>query len=249
MDKINVVEPYPGVYISNIDAVVVSDLHLGYEGVLAQQGVYIPKVQYKKTVEALRVVTELCKAKRIIINGDLKHEFSGVTYPEQEEIEGLFNFLAEKYMEIFLVKGKHDNYLYYLSKHYGAALSEAHQLGEYLFTHGDRLDPLQKHQNVEYIIIGHEHPAIGLYDEIGTKEKVACFLYGSLNQKQKIVVLPAFSYFAQGVEMNTTPREALLSPILRMVDVDKLKVMGIDPETGCLPLTTLGQLRTLTATK
>ena len=64
------------------------------------------------------------------------------------------------------------------------------------------------------IILAHEHPAIGLYTEIGVKEKLKCFLYGKANDKN-IVVIPAFSYFAQGSDVNLIPKNELLSPMLK----------------------------------
>lgn len=59
-----------------------------------------------------------------------------------------------------------------------------------------------------------------------------------------IIVLPPFSYFAQGSEINLIPKDELLSPILReLVDVDELGVIGISEETGCLEFPKLGFLR------
>ena len=89
--------------------------------------------------------------------------------------------------------------------------------------------------------MGHEHPAVELAS--GTmREKVKCFLYGRVNGR-RLVVLPAYSTLMEGTEINNLPREELLSPFLRSVDVNQLKCLGIDEELSFLELPEVGKLR------
>jgi len=54
---------------------IVSDLHIGYEGVLQREGVMIPKYQKKILMERIEKIIERFKPRLLIINGDFKHEF------------------------------------------------------------------------------------------------------------------------------------------------------------------------------
>ncbi|RLF39078.1 MAG: hypothetical protein DRN12_07460, partial [Thermoplasmata archaeon] len=92
----------------------------------------------------------------------------------------------------------------------------------------------------------HEHPSIALYTDIGVKEKIKCFLYGVFGDKQ-VIVLPAFSYLAPGSDINLIPREELLSPILRTIDIDEMQVIGIIEEDRLLKFPNIGELRRIYA--
>lgn len=60
LPDIEVIEPYPAIYIKSLDAIVISDLHLGYEGVMAEyHGLFIPRTQFRKElvdIDKLKVV-------------------------------------------------------------------------------------------------------------------------------------------------------------------------------------------------
>ena len=243
-----ILEPYPVLYIPKIDTIVVSDLHLGYEGVMAEEaGVFIPKVQFEREMHIIREVTENLNAGRIVLNGDIKHEFSETSYHETREFSDLLEYLQNNYNEVILVKGNHDNYIVRVTNRFRVKLLDEYQVDEYYFTHGHFL-PENFESKGEVVIIGHEHPAVVLYDEIGAKEKIPCLLYGDMLDGRKIIVLPSMSIFAQGSEMNIIPKNELLSPILRKyVDVDELEVIAVSQEVGCIRFPKLGLLRTVTA--
>jgi hypothetical protein len=242
IDGIEIIEPYPAIYLASIDAIVIADLHLGYEGIMAEQGAFIPKVQFEQEMAALKEIVKLRRAGRIVIDGDVKHEFSDTSYHEFVEVTSLFEFLRKNFDEVIVIKGNHDNYIARVTSRHGVALHQELELGDFFFIHGHRMPDLSKIK-ARRVVMAHEHPAIVLSDEVGGREKVSCFLYGKLGGK-KLLVLPAFSTLAEGSQVNALPREELLSPILReLVDVDEMKVIGIAPETGCLEFQNLGLLR------
>jgi len=244
--EIEILEPYPAVYIQAIDAIVISDLHLGYEGVMAEYyGVFLPKTQLRKELEALTKITSFKKASTIVITGDLKHEFSETTYAEFREVTQLFEFLKNRFKRIIVIKGNHDNYLYYVAKKHNVEIYDALLLNNFLFIHGDVIPKQRYVEEADIIFMGHEHPAIALFDQVGVKEKIKAFLIGNLKDK-RIVVMPAFSPIAHGSEINLIPVEDMLSPILKkLVDVDKIEIIGIDEDTGCLEFGELGKLRVM----
>jgi len=59
LDKIEIIEPYPALYIQELDAIVVSDLHLGYEGIMAEQGILVPKIRSRKGLISLNKIAFL----------------------------------------------------------------------------------------------------------------------------------------------------------------------------------------------
>ncbi len=236
-----IISPHRAVYIESIDAIVIADLHLGFEGIATEHGIFIPKIQFKKEMEELKEILKKVKAEKIIINGDVKHEFSETGHHEFREVSRLYTFLKENFERVIQIKGNHDNFIIYVCRKYGVELYDTLQLGDYFFLHG--------HENLKLnnittsnIITGHEHPAISLYDEVGGKEKVDCFLYGRIDSK-KFLMLPAFSYFAQGSEVNIIPKNEFLSPLLKRADFREIKVIGVSRETGVLDFGTLDKLR------
>ena len=244
LENVEVVEPFPVLYFREIDTVAVSDLHLGYEGVMAEEaGVFLPKTQFEKEMRIIREVTDRVKAGRIVLNGDVKHEFSQTSYHESREVSDMLEYLQNNYREVVVVKGNHDNYIIRVTHRYRVSLVDEYLVGRYYFLHGHEI-PEGFGEKGEVVVIGHEHPAIVLYDEVGAREKITCVMYGEMLDGRKIIVMPPFSTLAQGSDVNIIPKSELLSPILReYVDVDELEVVGINPEIGCMRFSKLGLLK------
>src|SRR5256886_3156444 len=89
---------------------VISDLHLGFEGALAEQGVSIPRFQRRVILERLGKMLDRNKAEQVVIAGDFKHEFSKNLVDEWVEVKQVLRFLKDRVKPI-LVRGNHDNYL------------------------------------------------------------------------------------------------------------------------------------------
>ncbi len=244
LGKFEVIEPYPAVFAEEIDSIAIGDLHLGYESIMAENGVFLPKVQLEKEEAMIKGILEKRRAGRIILNGDIKHEFSETSYHEFKEVSDFLGHLKENFPEVVAIKGNHDNYLIRVTKRSGVELLDELELGDYLFLHGHVVPEDFDKSGAKFVIISHEHPSVALFDEIGVKEKVNCFLYGDMRDGRKILVLPPVSPFAHGYDINMIPRDEVLSPILRdYVDIDALEVVGITQETGSLEFPKLGMLR------
>lgn len=240
-EGVELICPHRAVYIKSLDTIAIADLHLGFEGIAAEQGVFIPKVQFKKEMEELKAILRKKKAETIIINGDVKHEFSETSYHEFVEVRRLYNFLIENFSRVVQIKGNHDNYIIYVTRKHGVELHDSLDLGGYYFAHGHREAALGEVE-AESVVMAHEHPAIALYDEVGGKEKVKCFLHGEVEGKE-VIVMPAFSYLAEGSEVNITPQSEFLSPLLRRVELSKFGVTAISREAGVLEFGNMEKLR------
>ena len=240
-DVIEIVESFPAVYIKRLNLLIITDLHLGYETAAAEEGMFIPKIQYKKTIEDLKLIFKKHEGSRFLINGDVKHEFSETGYHEYKEVSNFFEFVKQFSNDITVVKGNHDTFISRITRKFDINLYDKYAEENFLFIHGHKNLNLSKVRQ-QYIILGHEHPSIALYSELGIKEKIKCFLFGEINSKN-LLVLPAFSYFAQGSDVNLIPHDELLSPVLREIDVDSLRAVGIIEREKCLSFPEIGVLR------
>lgn len=224
-----IVDELPALYSEDKDLIVISDLHLGLEGNITYEGGYVPKFQLEHIKQDLKDIAEITDASKIVINGDLKHEFSTTRFSEKKEIENFLDLLEDLFDEVIIVKGNHDTFLENLTNTRKTVLKENYVEGKTFFTHGHKLpENIDDH---EIIVIGHEHPALVLEDEIGISEKVDCFLYGE-TCIGNLVVLPAFSKISGGSKVNQIPKKEFLSPVLKQVEVGDLKAVAISREAG-----------------
>jgi len=230
------------VFIKSLNALVMGDLHLGFEGVSAKEGVYLPKLNLINILKQIETSVKKIgndNIQRMIILGDIKNEFDEI---DQEEIDELFNFvyyvrnnIFKKEIEMILIKGNHDNYVDGFAKSLNLKVYRQELIMEnYLMFHGEEIPDEDLIRKSEFLILAHEHPSIALYNEVGAKIKVKCFLYGKYKNK-KVLVLPAISYYAQGTEINLIPKEELLSPFLKIIDIDEMIPIVVDYEILAFP--------------
>jgi len=233
-EDVEIINGHRAIYIQDLDLVVISDLQLGEELYLAEEkGIFVPQVQLKEIKKGLNDIFKKVKAKRILINGDLKHEFGEASRQEWREVIDFVEFLRKKVKEIIVVRGNHDNYLLNIASKINLQVFDPFYLEKgYLFTHGHKKIPYPK--DFHTLIIGHEEPAIILKEGFD-KIKLPALLYGKMKNGKRIICLPAFSYLSSGTEVNAVDKEDLLSPILKEdVEIDDLEVIGIDKEVGSL---------------
>ena len=224
-NDVELLDGLPIAYIKSINALVVADLHLGYEGVMAKKGTLLPKVNLKKITEMITDAVKRTGAATIIVDGDIKNEFSTVDEEEFNELFDFINFAKERKVSLILIKGNHDNFVERYKEPFKLTVARQElKIGKYLFFHGEELPNELK--GTEMLVMGHEHPSIGVYNAIGTKEKIRCFLYGAY-KGVPLLVLPAMNYYAAGTDINLQPKSSLLSPMFKHVDVNKMKAIAV----------------------
>ena len=240
---IEILNGFKAIYVKELDLIVISDLQLGEELYLAEEkGIFVPQIQFKEMKRELSTIFRKVKASRILINGDVKHEFGEASKQEWREVIELVEFLRKKVREIIVVRGNHDNYLLNIASKINLQIFDPFYLERgYLFTHGHKKFPYPK--DFHTLIIGHEEPAIVIkqgFDKI----KLPALLYGKMKNGKRVICLPAFSTLSSGTEINVVDDEDLLSPILKEdVDLDELEVIGIDKEVGALNFGKLKEIR------
>lgn len=194
---------------------IIADVHMGFEEALNKQGYLVPVSQYKITIERLEKIfkklkEEKLEVEKVIINGDLKHEFGKISETEWRNTLNLLDFLSEKCSKITLLKGNHDKVLGPIAEKRNIEIKDSEILSNIFICHGD---VIPKEINKEIIIIGHEHPAIGLREDARI-ETFKCFLKGKWKNKE-LIVMPSFNLVREGSDML---REETLSPFLNNLE-------------------------------
>lgn len=193
-------------YLEREDALVFADFHLGYEESLTSRGIFVPRFQYKDTSDRVGKILEFFgKVKKIIITGDLKHEFGRITKQEWTDVIDLLDFMSAYADEVILIKGNHDVVTKAVLDKTDAKMVDKVVLGEIGIVHGDKEVEL----GTKMIIMGHEHPAVSLSDGVHT-ERFKCFIKGRSKGKE-IIVLPSFNLLSEGADIL---QERRLSPYL-----------------------------------
>jgi len=184
---------------------ILNDLHLGYEESLHRRGVFVPKFQLQEIIQSLERILKNIKPNKIIINGDLKHEFGTVLRQEWKEVLEFLDYLLTKTKEVIIIQGNHDPIIKPIAQKRNIKVLSEYQIGNTIIVHGDKIIET----NAKRIIIGHEHPAITIKE--GSKwEKYKCFLKGKWNGKE-LVAVPSFNPLLEGTDIL---KEQILSPYL-----------------------------------
>ncbi len=223
-EDVELLDGMPVIFIKSLNALVIADPHLGYEGVMAKKGVLIPKANLKHICKIIEDALKKTKAKTIIVDGDIKNEFSKVDEEEFNELFDFMNFAKERGVSLILIKGNHDNFVDRYAEPFKLKIHQQEaKVNGYLFFHGE--DMPKDLQDVKMLIMGHEHPAIAIFNKAGKREKLRCFLYGEFKGR-KLLVLPAINYFASGTEVNSVPQKELLAPIFEHLDIDSMNAIA-----------------------
>jgi putative SbcD/Mre11-related phosphoesterase len=198
-------------YLKREKTLVFADLHLGYEGELISFGYMVPRFQYKEILRHLERVFSEVDVERVVINGDLKHEFGRISEQEWKEVLDFLDFLEKKVGEITLVKGNHDNIIGPIATKRKVEIVSSYFLGgeSVYITHGHRIPNDEKLDRARVVIIAHDHPAVTLREEIRV-ERVKCFLKGKWRGKI-LIQTPSLSFVTEGTDLT---KEMPLSPFM-----------------------------------
>lgn len=236
-----------GLFIKKDKILILGDLHIGQEEAMNKEGMLIPRFQHKDLILKTKKILEKTKPSLIILNGDIKHEFSGISREEWKKVQEYLDLIS-KNAKIIIIKGNHDNILEPIASKKGLVVQDYYIHDKIIITHGDKLldegqqtkntralakasankinktessdvdaqsewrasTPYEDFKKSKIIIIGHEHPSIGL-QEGNRVEKYKCFLKGKYKDKT-LIVMPSMNQLTEGTDVLT---ERLLSPYLK----------------------------------
>jgi len=203
---------------------VISDLHIGYEEYLREKGILLPDILVKKMKENLKKIYETMKEegdiKGLVIDGDLKHEFGRISAQEWRDSFSFIDYAKELFGRVILVKGNHDTILNPIAERKDIEIVERYEIGKYIMIHGHKMVNVRDFED-KVVVIGHEHPAIAIGNEI-RKEIYKCFL---LAKNSKIIVLPSFFPLVEGHNLE---QENFISPLLKKYRLDDFRKVLVD---------------------
>ena len=220
-----IIEVLPNIAIVDLalhfdSTLVIADVHIGYEEALNRQGILIPRAQFGEMVKRMEKIFGSLngkKIKRIVVNGDLKHEFGIISEQEWRNTLKFIDLLSRHCNEVILIKGNHDTILGPIAEKRNVKIldhlmikSISKKSGKILILHGDKIPGKQLLKEASVVIIGHEHPAVSL-KEGPRVEQYKCFLKGK-HKGKNLIVQPSFNSIAEGTDIL---KDKILSPFLK----------------------------------
>jgi DNA ligase-associated metallophosphoesterase len=179
------------VFLEEQRTLAVADLHLGYAWAHRFNGQMLPLEPNDDILARLEDLCGYYNPKTIVLLGDIVHQAAPVI-----EIAGELSALLEALAArgaVQLLLGNHDrNLKRMLPSHEKMGFHQSLRSGEYLLLHGHEPSSTA---GSEFIIMGHEHPAIYLGDGIKSA-KFPCFL-----ASERLLILPAFSGWVAGTNV------------------------------------------------
>ncbi|SEG30680.1 metallophosphoesterase [Halobellus limi] len=194
------------VYLSGADALVVADLHVGRS---ESSAVEYPLGERRDLLERLRDLLGAVGPETVVFAGDILHRFGTVSERSRETVERVVAACHDAGGDPVFVRGNHDAALDSVRDD----VRDAYLAGDdprTVVCHGHEEPPL----DAERYVIGHDHPAI----EIEGRRR-PCFLdVPDAYRGADVLMLPAFSRLAAGVEINDARDDNLLSPLVCGLD-------------------------------
>lgn len=211
-------------YLSGAKTLILSDLHIGYEGERRAAGLLLPEEQRLRFQEELDRLFARHEIVAVILAGDIKHEFGRISEEEWRDVRDLIESIRARGAAVRAVGGNHDRLVVPILSRLGVAVEGASLIrnGETgtLIVHGDqRLEELEakgavgREARFSVLIMGHEHPALRVSDGLRS-EMVKCFLVGKRSVGRRrvgVVVMPSWNPLAFGTDI---VQERPLGPLL-----------------------------------
>jgi hypothetical protein len=217
-------------------ALMVADLHIGYEATLEDEGFAMPRFQSKEMLSRLAKAIDRFDPALLVVDGDLKHNFDRNLTAEWNDVEKFVDEISKR-CKLVVIKGNHDNYLATILSRRGLHIKKEVVLGNIKIAHG--------HETAEPwkggMVLAHEHPAIRLIETTGASVRIPCFL---LDHEANRLVLPAFSPFAMGSDVIGTPDDERMIPLLSETGIQDYVAYGFT-QGEILNYRSVGALRSL----
>ncbi len=211
------------VWLERYATLVITDLHLGFAWTERQRGGLLPLGSESESIQGIADLHADYQPKQWIFLGDLVH--GGVSFPAVTQALLEIQEAIGPNSRIFLTPGNHDRRLIESGGRHRLPFSiQPHvRIGDHLLLHGDQAvrETIENWESARAttarVLMGHEHPAVYLSDDLATRARCPAFLLA--NQR---LVLPAFSPWAAGTDLRRHPP---LSPLNRGVDWDEAVVI------------------------
>jgi len=217
----------PAMLIAN--SLILADLHLGIECGLGME-CRVKKI-IQSTIKEIKHLLKETGAKELVILGDVKHritemgsasETSELEWKIEQEVPLLLKEIRNTEnteVRIRIIKGNHDGGLK-METEDEIFLEEKGK--RYCLIHGHK-SPSPEAMKVDFLIMGHVHPAVSFKDRMGRRTvkkiwikgmpmKKIKEIYSRMNPDIQFIVMPAFNEFITGSSVNEA---GLTGPLLK----------------------------------
>lgn len=182
-------------YLPEVDALLVSDVHLGKAETFQSFGIPIASQINGENLDRLRSLINQTKPKKLFILGDLFHSKKSLV---PEVLISWDTFLkemsAQACLEVCLIVGNHDRRLVSLLPPMSMNCQvDTIEVGPFLLSH----EPEIRHSSA-LNICGHIHPVLKLRSHTDSL-RLPCFF---IERHQKRLTLPSFGEFTGGYEVD-----------------------------------------------
>lgn len=191
------------------DALVLADLHLGRD---EASNVDLRLGEGEDIARRFAALVERFEPAEVVVAGDLLHSFSSLPRGVTESVRRLERTAREAGARVTVTPGNHDAML--------ASVWEGPTTDEHLLGGGDAGSVCVTHGHEEpaadadCYVVGHEHPAIDIEGQ-----RRACYLWGEGTYRgADLLVLPAFTRLAAGVEVNGLTTAEFQCPLVTNAD-------------------------------
>lgn len=224
-----------GAYVEPADSLVLADVHVGRG---EASDVAFPVGERDDLRDRLAGLLDRFDPTEVIFAGDVLHAFDRATDRAKRGLRALTDACRAATACPVFVAGNHDGLL---SSIVEGPVRDAYPLGNgTIVCHGHAEPDLDADADADRYVIGHEHPTI-----VVEGDRHPCFLSGKgVYRGGDLLVLPAFTRLAAGVEVNGMAAADFDSPLIG--DADALRPVVRDPaadETYEFP--PLGEFRRL----
>jgi putative SbcD/Mre11-related phosphoesterase len=168
LTQIKPIQPYPALILQNKNerALVVADLHIGWERLLSKRGVHIPPQTPKIKNTLLRLIKE-SKPTQVIFLGDVKDAIAKMEMEEWRDIPEFFEDIQKRVPDLQVVLGNHDGNLEpLLPENVKIFPSTGVSFGDVGLFHGHAW-PAPELLECRSLISGHVHPTVLIRDPMG----------------------------------------------------------------------------------
>ncbi len=178
-------------YLPEVEALLVSDVHLGKAETFQAMGIPIASQINQENLDKLQGLLAQTQAKTLFILGDLFHSRQSLV---SEVLTSWDTFLKETCTNVSLIIGNHDRRLIdFLPPLPMTYQVDAVALGPFLLSH----EPEGQH-DAALNICGHIHPVVRLQSRTDSL-RLPCFF---LERQYRRLTLPSFGEFTGGYEVN-----------------------------------------------
>jgi len=166
--QLKILTPYAALLIrkGSEKTVVISDLHIGWEVALSEEGVHVPS-QTSKLLERINNIILSEKPDCLLFLGDIKHTVAKIELEEWHDVPDFFEEVSRKVSEVKVILGNHDGNLEALLPENVKILPKRGTIiGDIGLFHGHTWPDVEL-LGCGTLVAGHVHPVVGFKDPIG----------------------------------------------------------------------------------